>query len=75
MTLQEIEKEALKLPEPFRASLARNLLLSLQEGDEDPEHDQIWAEEATRRLHDLRENPAAAVPIEEAVRKLQARAR
>lgn len=41
MTLQEIENEALKLPESSRADLARNLLRSLQEGDEDPKHDQI----------------------------------
>ncbi len=74
MTFQQIKSAALDLPESSRADLAQSLLQSLGEVSEDPEHDQVWAEEAARRYRDLRENPESGIPAEEAFRKLRAAA-
>lgn len=65
MTFQQIKAEALKLPEDSPAQLAQSLLLSLADAEDDPKHDQVWAEEAACRYRDLRENPESGVPAEE----------
>ncbi len=70
MTFQQIKNAALGLPETSREDLAQSLLQSL--GQADPEHDQVWAEEAERRYQDLRKNPESGIPAEEAFRKLRA---
>ncbi|TAN47336.1 MAG: addiction module antitoxin RelB [Methylococcaceae bacterium] len=49
MNIAQIESEALILPADARASLAHQLLLSLEEISE-PEFDRLWGEESARRL-------------------------
>jgi len=71
VTFKQVESAALDLPETSRADLAQSLLRSLGEATEDPEHDQIWAEEAARRHRDLHDNPTSTVPAEEVFGKLR----
>ena len=52
MTVQQIEKQVLKLDANSRAKLASKLLSSLDELS-DVENEKLWAEEAVRRHNDL----------------------
>jgi hypothetical protein len=52
MTVQQIEKQILKLDANSRAKLASKLLSSLDELS-DIENEKLWAEEAVRRHNDL----------------------
>lgn len=58
MSIQEIESQALRLPLEQRAALARHLIASLDEAD-DTARD--WADEAARRVEDLRDRAAEPV--------------
>lgn len=70
LTLQELESEALRLPETARAQLAERLLQSL--GDEEEEEvERVWLEEAKKRREDLRRNPASGIPAEEVFARLR----
>jgi hypothetical protein len=62
LTLSEIEREAMKLPDSARASLASRLLESLPAvlSDEDD-----GVAEALRRSAELDQNPALAMTLEE----------
>ena len=68
MNLQEIEREALHLPEDERAELAQSLLLSL---DSPTEHEisEAWLVEVSRRARELDEGLVQPVPAEEVRRK------
>jgi hypothetical protein len=57
--LNEILKGALSLPIEDRAALADRLLASLDELDEQ-EAERLWADEAQRRLEELRAGRAVA---------------
>ena len=50
--MAQIESEVLALPLEQRASLARRLLLSLEEAT-DAEFDRLWGEESARRAAEL----------------------
>ena len=52
MTVQNIEKQLLKLNTASRAKLA-NILLSSLDDLSDTENEKLWAEEAFRRHNDL----------------------
>lgn len=68
MNLQEIEREALHLPEDERAQLAQSLLLSL----DSPTEQEVfgnWLVEASRRARELDEGLVQPVPAEEVRRK------
>ena len=52
MTVQQIEKQVLKLDANSRAKLASKLLSSLDELS-DVENEKLWAEEAIRRHNEL----------------------
>jgi hypothetical protein len=52
MTVQQIEKQVLKLDANSRAKLASKLLSSLDELS-DVENEKLWAEEAMRRHNEL----------------------
>lgn len=70
--VKNLEVEALKMAKRDRAELARILLLSL--GDpEDQDTELAWAEEADRRYEELKAGVAEAIPSE--VVFAQARAR
>jgi len=72
--VENLELEALKLPEKERAHLARVLLLSL---DDSHDHDDeiAWAEEAERRYQELKAGTVQAVPSEVVFEQARARLR
>jgi putative addiction module component (TIGR02574 family) len=63
MGTKEILQEALKLKAPERAAIVEGLLESLDEPDKSL--DEIWAEEAQKRLKAYREGRLEGVPMEE----------
>lgn len=71
-TLNEIESEALRLPEESRARLAKSLLLSLETGQEE-ETDRVWAEEAERRYQEIQRGEVIPQDSEEVFREARAR--
>ena len=71
MKPEQIEAEALSLPMEARASLARRLLLSLEEITE-PEFDQIWGEESARRMAELDAGRVQAIPGADVAKKARA---
>jgi putative addiction module component (TIGR02574 family) len=71
MKPEQIEAEALSLPMEARASLARRLLLSLEEITE-PEFDQIWGEESARRAAELDAGRVQTISGEDVAKKARA---
>ncbi|MBC8554040.1 MAG: addiction module protein [Candidatus Brocadiales bacterium] len=71
MNLEEIENEALHLPEKERAELAQKLLISLDSPDED-EIAEDWLLEAQHRSRELDEGIVQPIPAEEVRRKARA---
>ena len=71
MDPQTIEREALGLTPANRAKLAHELLESL-DALSPAEIDELWLDEAERRLKELDEGRAQLVPAEEVYRKAQA---
>ena len=64
--LDEVEKQALALPEKDRAALAERLLASLDEG-EDEGVEEAWAVEAERRDRELQEGKVKGKPASEVI--------
>ena len=65
---RELESKALKLSRRERARLAQRLLSSLdQEADADAE--QLWLEEAERRLGELKSGKVAGIPAEKVIKR------
>lgn len=63
-----LESKALKLSRRDRARLAQRLLSSLdQEADADAE--QLWLEEAERRLGKLKSGKVVGIPAEKVIKK------
>lgn len=71
MDPQTIEREALGLAPANRAKLAHELLESL-DALSPVEIDELWLDEAERRLKELDEGRAQLVPAEDVYRKAQA---
>jgi len=71
MNLEEIENEALHLPEEERATLAQKLLISLDLPSEE-EIAANWLIEAQRRARELDEGIVEPISAEEVRRKAQA---
>ncbi|TXH23274.1 MAG: addiction module antitoxin RelB [Elusimicrobia bacterium] len=71
MDLKTIEREALGLTPANRAKLAHELLESL-DALSPAEIDELWLDEAERRLKDLDEGRTQLVPAEEVYRKARA---
>jgi len=69
-TVDEIEAEALSLPEKDRARVFTNLLLSFQV-PEDGEVASAWAEEAERRAQVRESGEEPGIPAEEVFREAQ----
>ncbi|MBW8873692.1 MAG: addiction module protein [Acidobacteria bacterium] len=67
-TVDEIEAEALNLPEDDRARVFESLLLSFQ-GPENDETARAWAEEAQRRDQAMENGEEPGIPAEEVFRK------
>jgi hypothetical protein len=74
MTLDQIEAEALALPEELRAKLVGMLLLSFEKANQsDDEVAQAWAEEAERRDEEMERGDQQGVPAEEVFDRLGSR--
>ena len=72
MTLEELKEEALRLKPEARASLARELLGSLDSLTE-AEVEKLWVEEAARREDELDSGTAEAHPADEVLGRARAR--
>nr|VFJ72983.1 MAG: putative addiction module component, TIGR02574 family [Candidatus Kentron sp. FM]VFJ72993.1 MAG: putative addiction module component, TIGR02574 family [Candidatus Kentron sp. FM]VFK20447.1 MAG: putative addiction module component, TIGR02574 family [Candidatus Kentron sp. FM] len=72
MNLQQIESEALHLPEQARAELAQKLFDSLDAGAEPDRVSVQWLLEAQRRARELDNGTVRPVPSEEVARKARA---
>jgi putative addiction module component (TIGR02574 family) len=67
MTPEEIIEEALRLPREAREDVVRQLLLSIDPGEENlspEEWEKAWVAECERRLADLRSGRVKAIPGE-----------
>lgn len=72
MRIEELVREALSLDPSSRASIARELLNSL-ESLSDAEIEQLWVEEAMRRNAELDVGTANTVSAEDALARARAR--
>lgn len=63
LTLDQLEAEALKLPEKSRIQLFETLLRSFEEWDE--EVARVWVEEAERRAQAMEDGSEPDIPAEE----------
>ena len=68
----DIIKDALSLPPGVRAMLADHLLESVN-WEKQEEVDAAWAEEAERRMQEIREGKVQAIDGEQVMRELRAR--
>ncbi len=64
----KLEAEALKLPPEQRARLAERLISSLDEAA-DPDSEDLWIQEAERRLEELESGRVEPIPAERVVEK------
>lgn len=71
MTIDELKAEALQLDAPTRASLARDLLVSL-DGLTDAEIERLWLEEAVRRDEEMASGKVNPIPMDEVFAELRA---
>jgi putative addiction module component (TIGR02574 family) len=72
LRLDELETEALSLPEKDRAHLFSRLLLSFEPASEEKEAAHVWAEEAERRDQAMESGEEPGIPAEEVFTKLRA---
>jgi putative addiction module component (TIGR02574 family) len=72
--VRALEVEVLKLADKERAELARVLLLSLDEA-EDQDTEREWAEEAERRYQELKAGRVQAIPSQQVFEEARARLR
>lgn len=74
MTVEELMREALRLDAPARATMAHELLISL-ESLSDAEVQQLWADATVLRSAELDAGTATTVSAEEALACARARLR
>ena len=72
MTVDELLREALRLNPADRASMAHELLNSLESLSE-AEVEQLWIEEALRRSAEIDAGTADTIPADEAIAEARAR--
>ncbi|PYS23328.1 MAG: addiction module protein [Acidobacteria bacterium] len=68
----DIMKDALSLPPGARAMLADQLLVSL-DWEQQKEIDDAWADEAERRMQEIRDGKVQTIDGEQVMRELRAR--
>jgi len=71
VTIDELKREALSLDPATRASLARDLLTSLDELSE-CEIEQLWVDEALRRHDEIVSGAVTTIPAEEVLSQARA---
>jgi putative addiction module component (TIGR02574 family) len=67
-TIEDIAAQALTLDVKDRAKLAERLLRSLDDISES-EAEELWGDEAERRLRDYRAGKSSAIPADEVFRR------
>lgn len=72
MTVNELLREALLLNAADRASMAHELLNSLESLSE-AEVEQLWIEEALRRSAEIDAGTADTIPVDEAIAEARSR--
>ncbi len=72
MTLEELEKEAMRLAPEARAHLASRLISSLDDLS-DSEVERLWLEEVVRRDSELDSGSAGSSPVEDVIARARAR--
>ncbi len=70
MPVEQLVEQALSLPAEARALLADRLVESLDPVDEH-EIQALWAEEATRRLDDVRSGRVDTIPAAQAIEQVR----
>jgi len=71
LTIDELKRQALELDPSTRASLARDLLLSLDDLSE-AEVERLWLEEAVRRDEEMASGKVEPIPMDEVFAELRA---
>lgn len=71
MTIEELRREALQLDPATRASLARDILHSLDDLSEG-EVERLWLEEAVRRDEEMASGRVQPIPMDEVFAELRA---
>jgi putative addiction module component len=71
VTIDELKREALGLDVSTRASLARDLLVSLDDLSE-AEAERLWLEEAVRRDEEMATGQVKPIPMDEVFAELRA---
>jgi putative addiction module component (TIGR02574 family) len=69
LIFDQIRRDAMNLPEKERAGLAHDLLTSLK--PEDPDAEQAWAEEISKRLARIRSGEEKGKPAEEVFKEIR----
>jgi putative addiction module component (TIGR02574 family) len=64
MSVDDITREALQLPEKSRAEIVHQLLRSF-EGEPDAGVEETWAAEAEKRFQELKSGKTQSAPIEQ----------
>jgi putative addiction module component (TIGR02574 family) len=64
-TKDDLLSDVLQLPPEERAEVAHKLLLSLDEGPEDPDAEAEWAQELERRAREVLDGTVKTVPWDE----------
>ena len=72
--MQQLKAQVLKLPEEERAELVHDVIASLDGPGEDGV-EEAWAEEITRRIHEIRAGTVQTVDAAEVMARIAARVR
>lgn len=73
MSFEDFKREALKYSPEEREELLETLAVSLEEEEEDPEHERLWMKEIERRCQEIDEGRAVLIPAEEVLANLRAK--
>lgn len=73
MSFEDLKREALKYSAEEREELMETLAVSLEEEEEDTEHERLWTEEIERRCREIDEGRATLIPADEVLAKLRAK--
>ena len=73
-SLDDIEKDALRLSPEDRARLAVSLLSSLEQTSESPEDvEKLWIDEAQRRFQELVDGDVGGIPVPDVFAEIRAK--
>lgn len=67
--VDELREDLLALPLKTRASLAKALIESLDEGEAAPDTESLWIEEVQRRAAALKSGKASTKPVEQVIKE------